>query len=129
MFVSLDFVYMPSADAAAEARHLVEVLGAEHVWSIEAFGTRVAMLRLSPAPPAVLLAEHLDGERPYLVHRVENLEAAMTELEQHGWERAPVGGFPYGPLCGFTVPGGHRLAIYELTRPEVGERMAGRYDF
>jgi hypothetical protein len=29
----------------------------------------------------------------------------------------------------FDVPGGHRLAIYELTRPEVPERFAGRRDF
>ena len=26
-------------------------------------------------------------------------------------------------------PGGQRLAIYELTRPEADERLAGRRDF
>ena len=129
VLVSLDFVYMPSSDAAAEARHMVELLDAEHVFSIARFGTRVAMLRLSPGPPAVLLAEHLEGERPILVHRVEDLEAAMAELERRGWEREPVGGFPYGPICAWVLPGGHRLAIYELTRPEVEREIVGRFDF
>ena len=129
MFESLDFVYAPSHDPAEEARHLVEVVGAEHVFSIEAFGTRVAMLRLTPDPPALLLAGHLHGERPILVHRVADLEKAMAELEERGWPRAAVGGFPYGPICAFDVPGGHRLAIYEVTRPEMEERLAGRFDF
>jgi hypothetical protein len=128
MFVSLDFVYTPSADPAAEARQMVDLLGAEHVFSIERFGTRVAMLRLAPGP-AIVLAAHLTGERPFLVHRVDDLEAAMAELEGRGWAREPVGGFPYGPLCAFTVAGGHRFAIYELTRPDIEERIAGRFDF
>src|SRR3954465_11945521 len=129
MFDSLDFVYTPSADPAAEARRMVALLGAEHVFSIERFGTRVAMLRLTPAPPAIVLAQHLTGERPFLVHRVGDLEAAMAELERRGWEREPVGGFPYGPPSAFTVAGVHRFAIYELTRPEIEERIAGRFDF
>jgi hypothetical protein len=29
----------------------------------------------------------------------------------------------------FELPGGHRIAIYELTRPEVPRRFAGRRDF
>ena len=129
MFLSLDFVYTPSRDVAAEAQRMVELLGAEHVFSIERFGTRVAMLRLTPEPPALVLAEHLAGERPYLVYRVEKLDTAMAALEGRGWEPAPVGGFPFGPLCAFEVAGGHRLAIYELTRPEIGERIEGRFDF
>jgi hypothetical protein len=31
--------------------------------------------------------------------------------------------------CAFHTPGGHRVAIYELTRPGVAERLAGRRDF
>src|SRR5260221_7264059 len=65
-FQSLDFIYVPSRDVAAEVVHLVSVVGAEHVFSIEAFGARVAMVRLAAGPPALLLADHLDGERPVL---------------------------------------------------------------
>jgi hypothetical protein len=34
-----------------------------------------------------------------------------------------------GPCCSFTTPGGHRIAVYELTRPEVAAHFAGRRDF
>jgi hypothetical protein len=61
-FESLDFVYMPATDVAAELEHIVEVLGGEVGWAIERFGTRVAMVRLAAGPPQVLLAEHLEGE-------------------------------------------------------------------
>ena len=62
-FASLDFVYMPSGDVAADVAHFTEVLGGELVFAIEAFGTRVAMVRMTAEPPAVLLAGHLEGER------------------------------------------------------------------
>src|SRR5205807_1669291 len=55
-FGSLDFVYEPSRDVAAELRRFVEDLGATPVFGIEAFGARVAMLRLGDSPPAILLA-------------------------------------------------------------------------
>src|SRR4051794_12181054 len=128
-FGSLDFIYMPSEDVAADAAHLVEVLGAELVFAIEAFGTRVAMLRLGPGPPALLLAGHLEGDRAILVYRVDDLDAARAELAGRGWEPAPVFGIPHGPCCDFHTPGGHRFALYELTRPEVEQRFAGRRDF
>jgi hypothetical protein len=99
------------------------------VFAIEAMGTRVAMLRLSSGPPAVLLAGHLEGERPVLVYRVADLDAATAELRARGWPDAARLDIPHGPIVAFTAPGGHRLGIYELTRPEVAERLAGRRDF
>jgi len=128
-FESLDFLYMPAADVAAEVKHFTSVLGAELVFAIEAFGTRVAMLRLAAGPPDVLLADHLDGERPVLVYRVASLDRAEEELRARGWEERPRFGIPHGPCVEFTTPGGQRIAIYELTRPQVGERFAGRRDF
>jgi hypothetical protein len=128
-FERLDFIYMPSVDVAADVGHFTDVLGAALVFAIEAFGTRVAMVRLSGEPPDLLLAGHLEGERPILVYRVAGLEAAMRELEARGWEPQPVFGIPHGPVCAFHTPAGHRLAIYELTRPEAAERLAGRRDF
>ena len=36
---------------------------------------------------------------------------------------------PYGPCHSFALAGGHRIAIYELTRPGADERLGGRFDF
>jgi hypothetical protein len=128
-FERLDFVYMPSRDVAADVRHFTSVLGAELVFAIEAFGTRVAMVRLSPEPPDLLLAGHLEGERPILVYRVADLDRAIEDLKARGWEPQPTFGIPHGPCCEFESTGGHRIAIYELTRPGADERFAGRRDF
>ena len=128
-FDQLDFIYMPSRDVAAEAEHLVEVLGARRVFAIEAFGTRVAMVRLADGPPDLLLAGHLEGERPILVYRVADLAASLAELEARGWSRGPTLEIPQGPCCSFRTPSGHRVALYELARPEVAEHFAGRRDF
>jgi hypothetical protein len=126
---SLDFVYMPSRDPAAELEHFEKTLGAEVVFAIEAFGTRVAMLQLTPEPPALLLAGHLHGERPVLVFRVASLDAAVAELEAAGGSAGPEFGIPHGEVRELELPGGQRLAIYELTRPERAKSLAGRRDF
>jgi len=63
VFDALEFVCLPSRDVAADLKHFTDQLGAELVFAIEAFGTRVAMVRLSPGPPALLLAGHLEGDR------------------------------------------------------------------
>jgi hypothetical protein len=128
-FDQLDFIYMPSPDVAADVRHFTSVLGARLVFAIEAFDTRVAMVQLSESPPDVLLAGHLEGERPILVYRVPDLDRAIKELDSRGWSPGHRFGIPHGPGCSFETPGGHRLAIYELTRPEAGTRLAGRCDF
>jgi hypothetical protein len=128
-FEQLDFIYMPSRDVAAERDHLVDVLGARLVFAIESHGTRVAMVELSEQPPALLLAGHLNGERPVLVYRVARLRDALDELERRGWPREPSFEIPHGPCCSFVVPGGHRVAIYEAVRPGATEHFAGRRDF
>ena len=129
MLEQLDFVYAPSRDAAADVRHFTETLGARVVFAIEAFGTRVAMVELGDGPPALLFAEHLEGERPILVFRVADLDAAVAGVAERGGEVGERFGIPHGPGCMLDAPGGHRLAIYELTRPEAAERLAGRRDF
>lgn len=129
MFAGLDFVYLPSRDVAAELAHFTEGLGAELVFAIEAFGTRVAMVRASPSPPALLLAGHLDGDQPVLVHRVANLERAIADLEGRGVRLGARFEIPHGPGVEVLSPGPQRLALYELTRPDAPERLAGRRDF
>ncbi len=128
MFDQLDFVYLPSRDVAADVNHFSR-LGAQPVFAIEAFGTRVAMVRMNPHPPALLLAEHLKGDQPVLVYRVADLDAAVAELRERGVEPGARFGIPHGPGAEMTNPGPQRIALYELTRPEANERLPGRFDF
>jgi hypothetical protein len=128
-FQRLDFVYMPSRDVAADLEYFTEVLGGRIAFAVEAMGTKVAAIRFTEDPPLVLLADHLDGERPILVYRVADLAAALAELEARGWQRQHTVEIPQGPCCSFRTPGGHRVAVYQLTRPGVAAHFAGRRDF
>jgi hypothetical protein len=125
----LDFIYMPSRDVAADMGYFTSVLGGRLVFAVEGMGTRVAMVELTEDPPRILLAGHLEGDQPVLVYRVDDLGDAMRELEERGWQREPSFEIPHGPVSSFRTPGGHRIAIYQLVRPEVGEHFAGRRDF
>jgi hypothetical protein len=128
-FQQLDFVYTPSREVGADLAYFTEVLGGRVVFAVEAMGTRVAAIELTEGPPLILLADHLQGDRPILVYRVADLEAATAELELRGWQRQPTIEIPHGPCCSFRTPGGHRIALYQLTRPEVVAHFDGRRDF
>jgi hypothetical protein len=125
----LDYVYAPSSDVAADARWFTEVLGAELVFAIDQSGTRVAMLRLGTNEPALLLTDHLPDERSVFIYRAADLAAVSVALEARGWTPERTIELPPGPCVTFRSPGGHRLAIYERSRPGVVEAMAGRRDF
>ena len=129
MFEALDFVYLPSRDVAADVEHFTNALGAELVFAIERFETRVAMVRLSPDPPFLLLAQHLHGDQPILVHRVGDLDAAIAELTERGVEVGARFEIPFGVGVELHNPGPQRIAIYERTRPERGASLTGRRDF
>jgi hypothetical protein len=128
-FQQLDFLYMPSRDVAADVEHFTTALGASLVFAIDAMDTRVAMVRLADGPPELLFADHLSGDRPILVYRVADLDQAVESLEARGWDPGPRFGIPHGPCCSMETPGGHRVAIYQLTRPEAAAHFAGRRDF
>ena len=125
----LDYLYAPSSDVAADARWFTEVLGAELVFAIDSGGTRVAMLRVGPGSPAILLTDHLPDDRPVSIYRVDDLAATAGDLQARGWTAEREVELPPGPCSTFVAPGGLRLAIYEATRPGVVESMAGRRDF
>jgi hypothetical protein len=129
LFQQLDFLYVPSRDVAADLEYFTHVLGGRAVFAIEDRGIRVAAIRLTEGPPLVLVADHLEGERPVLVYRVADLVATMAELEARGWKRRSTFEIPQGPCCSFGTPGGHRIALYQLTRPEVTAHFDGRRDF
>jgi hypothetical protein len=125
----LDFLYTPSRDVAADATFFVDVMGGRLIFAIDDGGTRVAMIELTAEPPRILLTDHLDGERPILVYRVADLRATVTELENRGWTPDRSLEIPQGPCRSFRTPGGHRIALYQLTRPEVLRHFEGRGDF
>jgi catechol 2,3-dioxygenase-like lactoylglutathione lyase family enzyme len=129
LFEQLDFLYMPSRDVEADLAFYTDVLGGDVVFAIEAFGARVARIALGKDGPALLLADHLKGEAPVLVHRVTDLDAALAELERRGLAVEARFGIPHGPCAELLTPGGQRLAVYELTRPAADALLAGRHDF
>jgi hypothetical protein len=128
-FQRLDFLYTPTRDVAGDLAYFTEVLGGRALFAIDAMGTRVAAVELTEGPPLVLLTDHVEGERTILLYRVANLDSALAELEARGWEPEQRFEIPHGPCCSFRTPGGHRIALYQLTRPEVAEHFVGRFDF
>lgn len=128
-FQSLDYIYMPSVDVAAELADFETALGGRVLFAIEEMGTRVAMVELAEGPPHLLLAGHLEGERSVFVYRVAGLEAAVGALRERGWQQGRRIELPMGTACAFETHGGHRLAIYERTRPDVTRHFDGRRDF
>ena len=129
LFEHLDFLYTPSRDVAADTGYFAEVLGSRVVFAIEAMGTRVAALEVAKGSPLVLLTDHLDGDRPILVYRVTSLAQTMEVLHSRGWPKQDTFEIPQGPCCSFHTPGGHRVAIYQLIRPEAAAHFEGRRDF
>lgn len=129
LFQQLDYLYTPSTDVAADARYFVDVLGARLGFAIEGMGARVAMVELTSAPPHVLLADHLEGDRSILVYRVDDLRRATAELKKRGMKKQQSLEIPMGPCSSFVTPNGHRIALYELARPGVLEHFMGRQDF
>jgi len=129
VFESLDYVYLPSRDVAADVTYFTDVLGARLVFAIDGMGTRVAMVELTDGPPRLLLAGHLEGDIPILVYRVGDLDAASADLAGRGWAPGHDLEIPQGPVRSFVAPGGQRLAVYERTRPGVEASFEGRRDF
>jgi predicted enzyme related to lactoylglutathione lyase len=128
-FARLDFLYTPSRDVAGDMAFFEGVLGGRVVFAVEGMGTRVAAVELAEGPPLLLLTDHVEGDRTILVYRVDDLEGAMARQEEAGWTREATFEIPNGPICSFSTPGGHRIALYELTRPEAANHFNGRRDF
>jgi hypothetical protein len=124
----LDYLYTPTADVAADARYFVDVLGATLGFAIEDGGIRVAMVDFGE-PPAILLTDHLEGDRPIHVYAVEDLAATRHDLGTRGWHAERTVELPPGPATTFRTPGGLRLAIYQSVRPFVVESFRDRRDF
>ncbi len=128
MFLSLDFVYVPTADVDAAVGHYVDVLGARLDWKVRGMGTVVASVTLADTGPAVLLSGHLEGSVPILVYRVADYAASISSLRAEGMDDITELEIPHGPCASFRAAGGQRFAIYELVRPEAADHFTGRID-
>lgn len=87
------------------------------------------MVRLAPDPPQLLFAGHLQGDQPVLVYRVEDLAQTVAQLRDRQVDLGVEFEIPHGRGAEITNPGPQRLALYERTRPEADEGLAGRRDF
>ena len=128
-FESLDFIYHPSRDPKRDLTYFIEVLCCRLRFAVEGMGARVAAIELAPPPPLLLLADHVQGDTPILVYRVPNLRQELSALSNRGWEREATFEIPHGPICSFHAPGGQRIAVYQLTRPQAAATFEGRRDF
>ena len=126
---TLDFLYTPSRDVPGDMRDLVDALGARVVFAIEDGGIQAALLELTDGPPRILLTSHLEGDRPIHVYRVDDYDATVSRLRERGWTPSRSLEIPQGPCASFRSPGGLRIAVYQLVRPNVLEHFAGRRDF
>ena len=95
---------LPARDIEASVRYDTDQLRGQLVWKIQAFNAWVAAVRLSPTGPLVMLADHLDGDTPLLVYRVEQLETSAAALRLRGWvsENGPFE-IPNGPCYTFAI--------------------------
>jgi hypothetical protein len=80
-------------------------------------------------PPAILLTDHLEGDRPIHLYAVDDVAVAAKELAARGWKQERSVELPPGPAITFRSPGGIRLSIYQPVRPFVVESFKGRRDF
>jgi hypothetical protein len=128
-FEQLDYLYIPSTDVAADAKYFTEVLGGTLLFAIDDGGTRAAMVKMTDSPPRMIFTNHLEGDRAIAIYRVPNLRAALKTLASRGWDKEETFEIPQGPCCSFVTPTGQRVALYQLTRPQVEEHFVGRFDF
>jgi hypothetical protein len=129
LFGRLDYLYTPSKDVAADSKYFTDVLGGKLVFAVEGMGARVAKIELGDGPPHILLTDHLSDDRPIFIYRVDDLDASVKALKKRGWKKGNTLEIPMGPCCSFTTPGGQRIALYELSRPQVARHFDGRVDF
>lgn len=128
-FEALDFLYTPSRDVPGDMADFVDGLGARVVFAIEDGGIQAALLELAGGPPGVLLTSHVEGDRPIMVYRVADHDAAVSDLRARAWKPVRSLEIPQGPCSSFRTPGGHRIAVYQNVRPFVLEHFIGRRDF
>ena len=126
MLGPLRFLYVGAKEPATVARQYVEAAGATLLWDLHGFGAEVAAVEVGSGVP-VLLADHRPPGSVMPVYQVPDLRAAVKAMQAAGWE--PHGEeveVPHGPCRVFRDLAGVELALFEETRPDAMEHLAGR---
>ncbi len=81
----LRYLYVGTSNIQKDVDHYTKVLGANKVWDISSFGTRVAALQLGEGP-LLLLADHRPAPSCIMIFQVGDLQTVSKELRQKGWK-------------------------------------------
>lgn len=112
------FLYVGSADVGRDLAAWA-ALGAATVWDKEAFGTRVAAVRLAGDGPLVLIAGHRPAPSLLPVVEVADLKAATKAMKKAGWAlEGEAFEIPNGPCRLVKDPSGTEWALFQETRPD-----------
>ena len=115
----LRYLYMGTSNTLRDADYYAKVLGAQNLWDVSSFETRVIALRLGEGP-VILLADHRPAPRCIMIYEVDHLKRVSGELRRRGWK--PLGEqfeIPEGPCYRFNDPSGNPLALLQITRPNA----------
>ncbi|HEV3233428.1 MAG TPA: VOC family protein [Candidatus Dormibacteraeota bacterium] len=117
--IQLAYLYVGSADVAADIRYYCEGLGGEVVWRFQAFDADVAAVRLARGP-LFLLADHRPTPSVLPIWSVEDIDAAADDLRDAGFTDEGVRvEVPDGPCLVLTDPSGNQLGLLHRTRPDA----------
>ena len=128
MFLSLDFVYVPTADVDATADRYVESMGAELVWKVRGMGTVVACLRVAGGDRRSSSPVTSGARTPFSCGGWPTTPETVADLRAGGVTDIDELEIPHGPCASFRAPGGQRMAVYQLVRPGADAHFTGRMD-
>ena len=128
VFERLDFVYLPSRDVEADVKHYTDRLGGSSCSRSKHSRLAWQWSALPPTlprccSPGIWLETSRSSSSASMTSR-----ARSTSSIAAGGDRRQLRD-PAGPAVELISPGPQRLALYQLTRPEALDRLAGRRDF
>src|SRR2546428_12222771 len=111
-FGALRFLYVGSSDVGRDLEYYTGVLGAEKIWDLSSFGTRVAAVRICDGPP-LLLAGHPPAPSCLPIFEVKDIAATAKELKRKGGKsEGRKFEIPNGPCYLFKDPRGNPPGIF-----------------
>jgi len=118
-FGKIEYLYVGTSDFERDLAYYTNVLGAKVIWNRQAFGAKVASLRLCKGPQ-YLLADHRPAPSCLPLFEVPDLKATSKQLRSRGWKSEGRSfEIPPGPCILFKDPSGNELALFENVRPNV----------
>src|SRR5207253_3360204 len=113
LFGRLRYLYMGTSDVQKDVDYYTKVLGAQKIWDISSFGTRVAALRLGEGP-LLLLADHRPAPSCILIFLVDDLQAVSKGLRRRaGNLKENSSRFPKDPATGSMIQAATRSLSYK----------------